>query len=134
MLFRFRQRLRHPFYPDLQPTRAADASGTCVALAGSFPELSRAAAGGVRVQRAVFALTHPEAAFLSEAERDYLWQVFQVPIFALLLDANGKVLGYECEVQEGFHLTAEAGRILPGPRDNAPCECGRPGCRLKPAE
>jgi len=76
-----------------------------------------------------FALNYPGFPFLSEIERDQLWQVFQVPVFAVLLDRNGRLLAYECEAQSGLHVGPQAPWSA-GVLESAPCECGRPGLRL----
>jgi hypothetical protein len=78
----------------------------------------------------VFALNYPGFPFLSETERDQLWQTFQVPVFAVMLDRNGRLLAYECEAQSGLHVGSQSpwsASVL----ESAPCECGRPGLRLK---
>src|ERR1017187_1453608 len=120
---------RHPLYPGLRAARAAGAKGEHAALAGSFDELARARAAGVRARRAVFVLHYSGRPFLSEGERDALWEMFRTPVYGLLLDRNGRVLGYECEAQDGLHVVAEytppAGLV-----DAGPCCCGRPGVRL----
>jgi len=120
---------RHPLFPHLAPVPARQAQGVCSALAGTFAELTEAARAGVRARRAVFALHSGAASFLSRPERDELWRLFEVPVFALLLDGAGRLVGYECEVQNGLHLCrpleADASVVV-----SAPCECGRPGNRL----
>jgi len=133
MLLAFRRRIRHPFYPALKPASAVDAQATPSSLTGTFAELSRAAAAGVRVERAVFPQYSPANPFPSEGERDALWSMFEVPVMAMLVDQGG-VIGYECEMQEGFHLKEEsAGGRLSGRLEHSLCECGRPGPRLMPA-
>ncbi|HUB32775.1 MAG TPA: hypothetical protein VMA31_07095, partial [Bryobacteraceae bacterium] len=62
----------------------------CSALAGTFDELMRAACVGVRVARAVFPLHRLSGPFLTTGERDELWGLFQVPVYAMLLDARGR--------------------------------------------
>jgi hypothetical protein len=134
LLFVMRLRLlrspvRHPFYPGLPVTLAARCKGPCVGLSGTLHELTRAATAGARVRRMIFALHYPGSPFLSETERDQLWQTFQVPVFAVMLDRNGRLLAYECEAQSGLHVGPQApwsAREL----ESAPCECGRPGPRL----
>ena len=59
-------------------------------------------------------------------ERDRLWQIFEVPVYGLLLDQKGKVLAYECEAQNGLHVAATAGEV-----QYSPCDCGRPGSRIQ---
>ena len=120
---------RHPLYPDLAAVRAAVAKDEHAALAGSFDELARARAAGARVRRAVFVLHYCGRPFLSEGERDALWEMFRAPVYGMLLDRNGRVMAYECEAQDGLHFVAEytppAGLV-----DAGPCCCGRAGVRL----
>jgi len=88
---------------------------------------------GVRVSRAVFPLRRPGNPFLPDKQRDALWQMFQVPIHALLVDARDEVVGYECEAQDGIHLRADyAAGLFSGDVESELCECGRPGPRLMP--
>jgi hypothetical protein len=122
--------MRHPLYPGLVPVPAAEATGRCPALYGTLEDLLRAGVAGARPRRAVFVERHPGSAFLSVGERDELWDRFGVPVLTVLVDGEGKLLGYECEAQEGMHLSA---RMPPGPRlrlERGPCDCGRPGYRL----
>ncbi|MGA3018268.1 MAG: hypothetical protein ABSF62_14210 [Bryobacteraceae bacterium] len=120
---------RHPLYPGLTAARAAVAKGEHAALAGSFDELARARAAGARARRAVFVLHYSGRPHLSEGERDALWEMFQAPVYGMLLDRNGRLLGYECEAQDGLHVAAEytapAGLVAAGP-----CCCGRTGVRM----
>jgi hypothetical protein len=89
--------------------------------------LARAARSGARVCRAVFVTYREEDGPPTDAERDSLWEMFQVPAFAMLLDGKGRVRAYECEAQSGLHISirraiASAGTVV--------CECGRPGPKL----
>ena len=120
---------RHPLFPHLAPVSARRAQGVCTALAGTFAELTEAARNGVLTRRAVFVLHSGVAPFLGRAERDALWRRFQVPVFAMLLDTAGRLVGYECEVQNGLHLR-HAFAAAAGVAVSTPCECGRPGNRL----
>ena len=120
---------RHPLYPGLMAARAATAQGEHAALAGSFDELAHARAAGTRARSAVFVLHYSGRPFLSEGERDALWEMFRAPVYGMLLDRDGRVSGYECEAQDGLHVLAEC--ALPaGLVDAGPCCCGRPGVRL----
>jgi hypothetical protein len=120
---------RHPLYPGLTAARAATARGEHASLAGSFDELARARAAGARARRAVFVLHDSGRPFLSEGERDALWEMFQAPVYGMLLDRDGRVLGYECEAQDGLHVLAECS-LPAGLMDAGPCCCGRAGVRL----
>jgi len=134
MILALRSRVRHPLYPDLAATPAVRSRGQCIALAGTFSELVEAATAGARPRRAVFVLTYANQPFLGDSQRDELWHTFQVPVFALLLDRNRRILGYECEVQHGLHLSASApfAETHPGILKSSACDCGRPGQRLLP--
>ena len=117
----FQRRVRHPFFPQLAAIPADWASGVPAALAGTFVDLERAATRGVRVRRAVYVLTRTGER-LSDGQRDELWDLFQVPVYALLMDRDGHVIACECEAQDGMHL--------PGPSQERTCACGRPGARM----
>ena len=121
---------RHPFYPNLAVTPAVGCNRVSHGLSGTYLQLTRAAEAGARVSRMVFALHYPGTPLLSEAQRDHLWEVFQVPVLALLVDHGGRLLAYECEAQCGLHVGAQSWWSA-GVLEAAPCECGRPGPRLQ---
>lgn len=125
MIFLFRPRIRHPFFPGLNPTPAREAKGRAPALCGALQDLEQAAARGVSAERAVFVLLDADAPPFTPAERDRLWDLFETPVYAILTGGNGSITAFECEAQNGFHL--------PGKRNDseeAVCECGRPGPML----
>jgi len=125
--------LRHPLFPELKPARAADARGTHTVLAGTFHHLLNAGLRGATATRAVFLVRRPGCHWISDAERDMLWRLFEVPVFGLLVDDSEEVMAYECEAQVGMHLcrAVEPGRSAHF--ESAPCVCGRAGQRLVPA-
>ena len=120
--FSFRRRIRHPFFPELAAEAAAKARGRSKALAGTFAELAGAAERGAEARRAVFVLMS-EREPLGDGQRDELWRLFQVPVYALL-ERRGCVEAWECEAQNGLHL-AQGGEEIA-------CACGRPGAKLAP--
>jgi hypothetical protein len=131
MHFGFHRRVRHPLYPHLAADPAACAPQVSRAFAGTLEELRCAASAGARATQAVFVLVKRKRPFLLDKERDFLWEAFQVPAYLLLSDEGGKILAYECEVQDGFHL-GHTDLSLPGAiLVCSPCECGRPGNRLQ---
>ncbi len=133
MKFRFRFPLRHPFHPELIATPVRLAGGARPVLSGTFNELLRAAKRGARADQAVFALCYQDYPYLEDAEREALWQAFRVPVYTILLDRRGRLLAYECEAQDGLHVAEErSDEMKPELLDKAPCECGRPGERLRP--
>jgi len=117
----FQRRIRHPFYPKLIATPAAEAHGRSTALSGTFHELERAAAAGASAQSALLVTTRWNGASLTQGQRDRLWTLFQVPIYAMLVDGDSRLVGFECEAQNGFHVPGKAGADAPL------CECGRSG-------
>lgn len=150
MRLRIRFPLHHPLYPDWPLTPARAAKGRPVAVSGTLRELQRAASSGVTAERAVFVMHNPDTPFLTEADRDALWDAYQVPVYACLLDGDGRLVGYECEAQDGLHIGTvcpadPAAQRISGedsvlgyriPLDqtvleSSPCECGRPGQRLR---
>jgi hypothetical protein len=119
----FRPRVRHPFYPRLFPTPAVEAHGRVIALSGTFQELERAAAAGASARSALFVLSRWNGPLLTDAQRDRLWTLFQVPAYGLQIDSDRRLMGFECEAQN-LHVP---GKVAP---DSPLCECGRPGQRL----
>jgi len=120
-LFWFRRRIRHPFFPQVAAIPAAQAHGRSKALSGTFGELARAAERGVEARRAVYVLTR-EGERLSDSQRDELWRLFEVPVFALV-ERDGRLAAWECEAQSGFHV-ADGGETVE-------CACGRGGAKCQ---
>ena len=118
----FGHRLRHPFYPEIPSTPAAEAKGSVLALSGTLNELDLAAQSGVTVRRSVYVTHRWDQLLLTDAQRDHLWQLFQAPVYAMVLDSFGVPVAYECEMQKGLHMAA-------GVIEGQFCECGRPGLR-----
>jgi len=44
---------------------------------------------------------------LDDSVRDFLWRVFQVPLFEQYLAVDGRVAAWECEAREGLHLAED---------------------------
>lgn len=148
VVIRFGSRIRHPFFADFVATPAVEAEGArpYTALSGKVAQLLDAAEAGVRATRAVYVFRNVEHPFLTESERDLIWRAFQVPVFGVLLGARGRALAFECEAQDGLHMTvnclAGAGWATFFEQGERPtctvsalveselCECGRPGHRL----
>lgn len=97
-----------------------------MALYGAYPALKRAAARGAEAERAVFVLLGADSPAFTFAERDELWRLYQTPVFAVLMGRDGRIAGFECEAQNGFHVPerARAGAEIV-------CDCGRPGRLLQ---
>ena len=43
-------------------------------------------------------------AWITEEEREELWEVFQVPVFEQLCDHRGQLIAHECEARQGLHI------------------------------
>jgi hypothetical protein len=57
--------------------------------------------------------------------------MFGVPAIAILLDGRGEAVGWECELQDGFHLADDySAGLLFGDFASGVCDCGRGGPRL----
>jgi hypothetical protein len=86
---------------------------------------------------------------ISDVERVVLWQTFGVPVYELLLSADGHLLGSECEAHSGWHIEPDARLGRTGsnltlsskrgqPRrlgimaqiETEPCACGREEPRI----
>ena len=104
-----------------------------MAVSGTFHQLTQAAMRRVEPRRAVFVLQNEGDCLLSDAQRDELWDRFEVPVYVLLLDADRRVYAYECEAHRDLHLTREstALRQIPPGIEALPCGCGRPGPRMR---
>lgn len=119
----FRPKIRHPFFPGLAADLAAAGHGRSAALAGTFAELAHAAECGAAARRAVYVLIK-EGEPLTAGERDELWHLFEVPVYALV-QRYGRVEAWECETQNGLHGEGGGGAVT--------CACGRPGALTVPS-
>ena len=128
----FRARVRHPLYPSVRATPAQASYGHPAAVSGTFQELTQAALRRVEPRRAVFVLQNEGETLLTGAQRDELWEQFQVPVYVLVLDRDRHVCAYECEAHQGLHLTPTGPpRRTPPGIETTLCGCGRPGPRLR---
>jgi len=128
-----------------------------VAVLMQLAEAARDTGGAIpTVTRAIVAFTGLEHGALTEAGRDTLWQVFQVPVFEQYFGADGSLLAWECEAHEGLHTVEDNAIIEQSPDSeliltsltdhrhptirlvtrlaarlqSGACECGQPGPRL----
>jgi hypothetical protein len=101
------------------------------------------------VDHAIIALTRVGQAPISDVARVVLWQTFGVPVCEIFVGLDNGILGYECELHEGWHLTPNVSftglngelmldapgvtglhTALSGLLTRDQCPCGRPGRRL----
>ena len=93
-------------------------------LAGSLDDLRNVPAAPTSLKTVVIFSSSP----LTEPDRDWLWNKFQVPCFEQLLGSHGRVIAEECEVHCGLHVleTVPASAML----TSVECACGRVEPRL----
>jgi hypothetical protein len=71
---------------------------------------------------------------IMEADREYIWQSFGVPVFEYLIGGDGRIVARECEAHDGLHLEPDSAFPLkedwPGKVTSEACPCGQSGDRL----
>ena len=101
------------------------------------------------VDHAVIALTRCGEPPISDVARVVLWQTFGVPVYEIFTGLDNAILGYECELHEGWHLAPKVSfsesdgelmldaagvtglhTAISGFITNDKCPCGRDGSRL----
>jgi len=113
---------------NLPPNTASHAS-----IAATWPQFERLiGAGHAAPTHSAIVLRRPEDAFLTQPQRDLLWQAFGVPVFEQIIGDCGELLAAECEAHEGLHLESASFRPAGLPLETAPCGCGRKTPRLIP--
>jgi hypothetical protein len=124
-------------------------------LAGSTAQLQRLlerihlrTVNAGAVDHSIFVVTQLGDTPLTPKFRERLWRQFGVPVYEIYLDEQGRLLAYECEVGEGWHVvrdvrfTAAFGELvlergsqavrtgLNWVIDDNPCACGRSESRI----
>jgi hypothetical protein len=74
-------------------------------------------------------LSTNETGFMSDEDRNYIWETFGMPVFEYLVDTSGRILARECEAHDGLHIEGEFGCEELQITSEA-CACGRPGPRV----
>ena len=98
------------------------------AIAAPFDVLVQLADAGVTITHAVIPLAWDPSTFLTEEQRETLWQAFGAPIFEQYLGANNVLLASECEAHSSLHVTP----AYTGPVSRCKCPCGSNVRRLPP--
>jgi hypothetical protein len=70
--------------------------------------------------------THPETGPLSEEQHRHLWSLFGLPFFEQVRDSAGRLLAWECEARDGFHVDSSGLASLQASALTEGCPCGRP--------
>ncbi|MDQ2710833.1 MAG: hypothetical protein M3Y72_18670 [Acidobacteriota bacterium] len=102
------------------------------------------------IDHAIFALTDCGSAPVSDVLRVTLWQRFGVPVYELIVAPGCRLLAFECEAHDGWHVADNAvpylvmGELVcdfpplanlhtdfSGQINPKPCACGRRSVRLK---
>lgn len=86
-----------------RPNAIAGPAGVLRALALAIREGRVATAP---LTHAVVVFTGIEHGILRQADRDLIWQIFQVPLFEQLRGLGGELLAMECEAHHGLHICA----------------------------
>lgn len=74
-----------------------------VIVAGRFASLQPLAAS-IHVERALIVITGVREGVLADADRDWLWSAFGVPVFEQHVGLDGQLIAHECEAHDGLHL------------------------------
>lgn len=124
-------------------------------LAGSVAQLKRLldrirlrTVPATVVDHSIFVVTQLGDTPLTSRFRDRLWEQFRVPVYEMYLDGDARLLAYECEAQEGWHILRDVRFVRSGDElllerggevtrtglnwviEEAACCCGRPERRL----
>lgn len=85
------------------------------ALAGPMRDIEEVASlrelGILRLKSLSYPLvifTSEEDQRLSDADHDRIWRWFRLPVFEQIRAADGRLLAWECESRDGFHLASGA--------------------------
>jgi hypothetical protein len=101
------------------------------AIAGTLAQLEAIAATDIAVSHAIVVMGRWKDSRVSEADRDWLWARFRVPVFEQIIARDGVLLAAECEAHCGLHIESKS--LTLGPTDEidvSPCLCGRTTPRL----
>ena len=91
------------------------------ALAGSLKDLIEVAA--LREMRVLklrslsyplIVITRLSEPRLSESDHDRLWRLFRLPVFEQVRDITGRLVAWECESRNGFHVAPDAPARMAG--------------------
>jgi hypothetical protein len=102
------------------------------AIAGTLEQIE-ALGGAIRLTHTMIVFRDPSQPPLTDAERDRLWRLFEVPVFEQVVAADGTLLAFECEAHAGWHVwrVESAGFAWSDcVTDSTQCPCGRPTPRL----
>jgi hypothetical protein len=147
------EQLRTDSTTELQGFRPNMISGTAPELQQLAEQVELGTVDLSSVDHCVIALTRCGYAPLSDVIRVVLWQTFGVPVYEVFIGLDNAILGYECELHEGWHLGSRVGFVelngelmldapgvsglhtsLGGFVTDDQCPCGRPGQRLMNVE
>jgi hypothetical protein len=124
-------------------------------LAGSVAQLQRLierirlrTVSAAVVDHSIVVVTQLGDTPLTPRFRDRLWEQFGVPVYEVYLDEEVRLLAYECEAQEGWHIARDVRFTMSGGElllhrgveavrtglnwviEESACACGRPERRL----
>jgi hypothetical protein len=96
-------------------------------IAGTPEQLRRWTRVGLQLRHAVIVFTYEGQPELSNADRDFFWKAFGVPVFEQHLGPGNQLLAMECDAHAGLHLAGDFSHLR---GDKSSCACGNPAPRL----
>jgi hypothetical protein len=100
-------------------------------LAGSYRDLILVAELGDRgilqlppLTRPLLVLSRAEEGPLTSVQQESLWRHLRMPFYEQLRDECGKLLAYDCDAHEGFHVVSHAVAEYAIEAYHGPCPCG----------
>jgi hypothetical protein len=85
----------------------------------------------LQLTHAAIVLARREQMPVTEAQRDWLWRRFRVPVFEQIIGPDGELLAAECEAHDGLHASPAEPLLHDEWFDPAPCPCGRHTPRIR---
>ena len=98
-------------------------------IAGAVEALLAMARYEVELQHAVIAFTDLHAR-LRDPDREFLWQMFGVPVFEQCLGPGNQLVAAECEAHQGMHVCGLVPSEWDGEVEREKCGCGSTAPRL----
>ncbi len=96
-------------------------------IAGSWEQVLQVARASGRVEHSIVVFTYPGESGLSAVEREYLWNMFGVPVFEQYLGPNCELLATECDAHAGLHVVNGYEEL---DLEHEVCSCGNRAPRL----
>jgi hypothetical protein len=96
-------------------------------IAGPWDQVLQVARVGGRVEHSIVVFTYAGQAALSAVEREFLWDMFGVPVFEQYLGLKSELLATECDAHAGLHVVNGYEEL---DLEHEVCSCGNRAPRL----